>query len=340
LLKGWWKMSNAMRAGVSESIGEAVRILRAGGLVAFPTETVYGLGADASNSAAVRKIFAVKSRSATNPLIVHVADAAVARRYAATWPDAASKLAARFWPGPLTLVLPKQPLIVDEVTAGKPTVGLRVPDHRLTLELLKAFDGPLAGPSANRSTRVSPTTADHVRQELGDGVDLVLDGGPCTVGIESTVLDLSGTSPIILRPGGVLRDQIEREIGPVGMFSGHVSTGLPATSPGQHEIHYSPVVPAFWYLSDANYPVQQFIDARQSVVVLCITSSLHGVRRIQMPNTSPEYARRLYAALREADQAEISAILIELPPDQPAWAAVRDRLLRASRPFSEQENKI
>jgi len=325
---------------MSDLIGEAVRILRAGGLVAFPTETVYGLGADATNADAVKKIFAAKGRPATNPLIVHVADAAVAQRYAAAWPDAARKLAARFWPGPLTLVLPKHRSIVDEATAGKATVGLRVPDHRLTLELLKAFDGPLAGPSANRSTRVSPTTAGHVRQELGDRVDLVLDGGPCQVGIESTVLDLSGMSPTILRPGGVSREQIEQEIGPVGLFSGHLSADQPALSPGQHEIHYSPAAAAYWFTAGANYPVQQFIDARQSVAVISITPSGHGAHRIQMPDNPADYARRLYAALREADRAEISAILIELPPDQPAWAAVRDRLLRAARPFAEQENKI
>src|SRR3954452_8641218 len=196
-------------------IDRAVDILRAGGLVAFPTETVYGLGADAANPAAVRRIFAAKGRPPTNPLIVHVADVAAARRYAATWSDAAQTLAAVWWPGPLTLVVRRAPSIAPEVTAGRDTFGLRVPDHPLALELLRAFGGAVAAPSANRSNRVSPTTAEHVRQELGDAVDLVLDGGPCAVGIESTVLDLTGKVPAILRPGGVSRGQLEAILGKV-----------------------------------------------------------------------------------------------------------------------------
>src|SRR6185437_5916133 len=180
-------------------IERAAGILRAGGLVAFPTDTVYGLGADATNAAAVTKIFAVKGRPGTNPLICHVADESMARRYATTWPAAASRLAARFWPGPLTIVVPRAPSIVSGVTAGLNSVGLRAPDHKLTLELIRLFDGPVAGPSANRSNYVSPTTAQHVRDEFGDAIDMILDGGPCDVGIESTVLDLSGEQPTLLR---------------------------------------------------------------------------------------------------------------------------------------------
>jgi len=200
----------------SGGIQDAADLLRRGGLVAFPTETVYGLGADATNAEAVARIFAVKGRPATNPLIVHVADLETAKRYAATWSDAAQTLAAVWWPGPLTLVVPKTPEIVDAVSAGRPTVALRVPDHPVALELLRAFGGPVAAPSANRSTHVSPTTADHVRQELGDEVDIILDGGPCSVGIESTVLDLTGDRPVILRPGGVTRQKIEAIVGPGG----------------------------------------------------------------------------------------------------------------------------
>src|SRR4051812_23210036 len=170
------------------SVSEAVRLLRAGGLVAFPTETVYGLGADATSAAAVAKIFAAKGRPSTNPLIVHVADLETARRYAAEWNDAAQTLAAVWWPGPLTLVVPKKPEIVDAATAGRPTVALRVPDHPLALDLLRSFGGPVAAPSANKSTHVSPTTAQHVREELGDAVELVLDGGPGSGGIEATGL--------------------------------------------------------------------------------------------------------------------------------------------------------
>src|SRR5947199_1722271 len=187
-------MSNAL-------VQAAIVALRAGGLVAFPTETVYGLGADATNAEAVAKIFAAKGRPSTNPLIVHVADVPTARRYAAEWNDAAQALAAAWWPGPLTLVLRKNPVIVDAATAGRPTVALRVPDHPLALRLLQLFGGPVAAPSANKSNHVSPTTAGHVREELGDAVDVVLDGGPCSVGIESTVVDLTGKRPVVLRPG-------------------------------------------------------------------------------------------------------------------------------------------
>ena len=225
-------------------ITRAVQILRAGGLVAFPTETVYGLGADATNADAVRKIFAVKGRPITNPLICHVADAHVAQRYARDWPLAASRITERYWPGPLTIVLAKTAPIVSQATAGLNTVGLRAPNHPLALELLRAFDRALAGPSANKSTHVSPTTAQHVRDELGNQVDLILDGGPCAVGIESTVQDLSSDRPTILRPGGVSREQIEAFIGPVEMKSIVSATATPAMSPGQQALHYAPRVPA------------------------------------------------------------------------------------------------
>jgi len=196
-------------------IDRAVSILKAGGLVAFPTETVYGLGADARSSEAVLKIFAAKGRPPTNPLIVHVSGVAMAKLYAMEWPDTARRLAQKYWPGPLTLVLPRYRTIAPEVSAGLDTVGLRMPNHPLALELIQRFDGPIAAPSANRSNHLSPTTAQHVREELGDAVDLILDGGPCRVGIESTVLDLTGSQPMILRPGGITRAQIEKVIGPI-----------------------------------------------------------------------------------------------------------------------------
>src|SRR5437773_9527485 len=206
------------------AVAQAVSLLRSGGRVAFPTETVYGLGADATNADAVRKIFAVKGRPSTNPLICHVADEPVARRYARAWPLAASRITARYWPGPLTVVLAKTAGIVSEATAGLETVGLRAPNHPLALELLRAFGRPIVGPSANRSTHVSPTTAQHVRDEFGSEIELILDGGPCAVGIESTVLDLSTDRPAILRPGGVSRQQIEAVIGSVEMRSGVVTS--------------------------------------------------------------------------------------------------------------------
>src|SRR4051812_35429336 len=238
-------LAGRTRTPMSTEIAKAVQILKQGGLVAFPTETVYGLGADATNRSAIEKIFEAKGRPSTNPLIVHVADIALARKYAAQWPQAAQLLAEKFWPGPLTLVLPKSSAIVDLVSAGKNTVGLRVPNHPLALNLLNEFSGPLAAPSANRSTRVSPTTAEHVRYELGDAVDLILDGGPCTVGIESTVLDLTTTRPIILRPGAIIREQIQELIGPTDLFTGQTDPSKSASSPGQQALHYAPRAPAF-----------------------------------------------------------------------------------------------
>lgn len=325
---------------MAKPVNEAVRILRAGGLVAFPTETVYGLGADATRADAVRKIFAAKGRPSTNPLIVHVADRDIARRYATVWPEPAELLARAFWPGALTIILPKHPSIVDEATAGRNTVALRVPDHPLTLELLRAFDGPLAGPSANRSMRVSPTSAEHVRQELGDAVDLILDGGPCRVGIESTVVDLTRPQAAILRPGGVGNEQIERVIGPVEWRHATISPSVVSDSPGRHEIHYAPQTPAFWFDAGDAENLRKFLQKRdpQTVVVVSISRAAESwpIERIAMPPEAAAYARQLYASLRQADDSGVKTILIEMPPDESAWQAIRDRLLRASRPLAQR----
>ena len=332
-------------------VNKAVEILRAGGLVAFPTETVYGLGADATNSEAVRKIFAVKGRPATNPLIVHVADAGVARRYAAEWPVVAEQLAKAFWPGPLTLVVKKRDVIVNEATAGLGTVGLRCPDHRLALELLREFDGAVAAPSANRSTRVSPTTARHVRDELGEAVDFVLDGGACHVGIESTVLDLGGEVPTVLRPGAVTAEQISGVIGKVQAFKGLVGEAVAARSPGQHAKHYAPNASAYRFESKGIPRVAQWcrenldkswavlsieplgLDPAAADLLPIVGGSGRGPahRLILMPDGAKEYAKRLYATLRSLDQAGIEVIWVQMPPDETAWAAVRDRLMRATR---------
>jgi L-threonylcarbamoyladenylate synthase len=308
---------------------KAVSILRAGGLVAFPTETVYGLGADATNPSAIEKIFAAKGRPSTNPLIVHVADTATAQRYTTAWPPAASRLSSAFWPGPLTLVLPKAPSIAPRVTATLSTVGLRVPNHPLALKLLRAFDGPLAAPSANRSTRISPTTAAHVRAELKDEVDLILDGGPCTVGIESTVLDLTVNPPAILRPGAISREQIQSIIGPVSLAPVTKDSSTPAPSPGQHEIHYAPRTPAFRF-----DPSQRRAIPIGRVAVVTLDPRIESEVVIHMPATPHEYARRLYSVLRDLDGLNLPAIYIELPPDKPEWLAVRDRLRRATRPLT------
>ena len=323
----------------------AADTLRGGGLVAFPTETVYGLGADATNPRAVAKIFAAKGRPPTNPLIVHVADARTARRYAAGWSTEAARLAERFWPGPLTLVVPKSPAIADAVTAGLPAVGLRVPDHPLALELLRAFGGPVAAPSANRSNRVSPTTAEHVREEIGGAVDLVLDGGPCRVGIESTVLDLTDPQPAVLRPGSVTREQIEQVIGAVALRGGNTPAGEAAPSPGRHAVHYAPRAPAFRL---ARGPLPEALAAlrtvgtRGAIGLLCLPGGdggWGGYPIVTLPETPADYARALYAGLRQVDHALTQlpsrggTILVEMPPAGAAWEAVRDRIARATRPL-------
>jgi L-threonylcarbamoyladenylate synthase len=325
------------------TVATAASILRSGGLVAFPTETVYGLGADATNADAVRKIFAAKGRPSTNPLIAHVSDADIARRYCTSWPETASKLAAAFWPGPLTLVLPKVPAIVTDVSAGLGTVGLRVPNHPLALELLRAFNGPVAAPSANRSNHVSPTRAEHVREELGDSVDLILDGGPCAVGIESTVLDLASDRPRILRLGGASREAIESVIGPVDVFAGAVGHGTAAASPGQLALHYAPRARAIRFTTIERATVLSWWRARlqdRGAVVFFgggpdLFMHVPIRRRVEMPRDPDEYARQLYAVLRDVDRAGVETILVELPPDEPPWAAVRDRLTRATKAWPD-----
>jgi L-threonylcarbamoyladenylate synthase len=211
----------------------AAELLRAGRLVAIPTETVYGLAANALDEAAVQRIFAAKGRPRSSPLIVHIADLAMARELAREWPPQAEKLAERFWPGPLTIIVPKSDKVPDIVTAGLPGVALRMPAHPVALAVIRAAGIPLAAPSANRFTQLSPTTAQHVREALGDAVDLIVDGGPCSVGIESTVISMTGPVPRILRPGMISRTQIEEVIGPV-------ESGAGEESPGQHPKHYSP----------------------------------------------------------------------------------------------------
>jgi L-threonylcarbamoyladenylate synthase len=298
-------------------LDRAVELLRDGKLVAFPTETVYGLGADATNESAIRGVYDVKGRPATNPLICHVAGETVAVRYAKWWPATAHEIAKAFWPGPITIVVEKTTDITDLATAGGSTVGLRAPNHPLTLELLRRFDRPLAGPSANRSTRVSPTTAAHVREELGDKVDLILDGGPCTVGIKSTVLDLTADHPAILRPGHITRAQIEDVIGPVLYEHRVIRMTATQTSPGQQAVHYAPQTPAYRFERSQRH----LIDATRAAVIDCDPDPI-------------AYARTMYERLRALDSQKLRAIYVEMPPDEPRWLAVRDRLVRATKPLS------
>ena len=303
-------------------IAQAVALLRAGQLVAFPTETVYGLGANALDPAAVERIFAAKGRPPTSPLIVHVADVAMARSLALVWPETAEKLAAHFWPGPLTLVVPKRSVICGRITAGLPTVGLRMPRHPVALALLREAGFPIVAPSANPFTGLSPTTADHVRESLGNRVALVLDGGPCEVGIESTVVSVAGTEPVLLRPGMVSRQAIENLIGPVRV-PGAFAAETPHQAPGQHPRHYSPRTPLL-LATPENLPQ----NGRGVYVYWSTPSSSYP--SVGLPNDPAGYGSRLYGTLHELDHQHWEWIAVEPPPTGPAWLAIRDRLTRAA----------
>ncbi len=311
----------------SGEIEHAARLLRAGRLVAFPTETVYGLGANALDAEAVARIYAVKRRPATSPLIVHVASIEMAQSLVANWQEIAERLARRFWPGPLTLVLEKQlekpPVIPSIVTAGLPTVGLRMPAHPIALALIRAAGVPLAAPSANRFTELSPTTADHVRRGLGTDIDYILDGGPCSVGIESTVLSLVGPGPVLLRPGGISRTELEAIVGPVASAPEAQAGAHP--SPGMHPRHYSPRTPLL-LVKDGKLPDQgQGIYLQHQRL-----PSRESVRTIQMPADAADYGAALYEILHQADAGNYNWIAVDLPPNAPDWEAVHDRLRRAA----------
>lgn len=321
-------------------ISAAVTRLRAGGLVAFPTETVYGLGADALNDASVRRVFSLKGRPSANPLIVHVADASMAREVVAQWPPEAQRLADAFWPGPLSIVLPRAPHVPGSVTGGGDSVAVRCPDHPLTLRLLREFGGPLVGPSANLSGRVSPTTAAHVREAFSPDDVQVLDGGECAVGIESTVLSLLGGEARILRPGIIGPEQIASVIGRGVLYEVDTapSAGAPLLSPGLLASHYAPAARAV--LADAHTILKMGRDAAGQIVALAISEfTLPPPHRIiPMPDAPDDYARVMYTALRMADRSRVSIIAIETPPpgesdeDRAIWRAVLDRLARAAAP--------
>lgn len=293
---------------------------------------MYGLGADASNELAVRRIFAVKGRPSNHPLIVHVASTAVARRWAASWPPQAERLAEAFWPGPLTLIVKRSALASDAVTGGQETVGLRVPDHPLALELLRVFDGGVAAPSANRFGRVSPTTAKHVRDELGDDVELVLEGGACRVGVESTIVDLSGPAPRLLRPGGVPREAVERVLGTEVPLASHATD---VRAPGMLASHYAPRA-GLWLVTQATLAdeVAKRLSSGSKVAVVAPTGTAipEGVTRFEVPDDDAGYARALYATLREVDERGLDVVLAVPPAESGVGLAVVDRLRRASAP--------
>lgn len=305
----------------------ALAALRAGDVIGLPTETVYGLAADARDATAVAKIFALKGRPADHPLIVHVADAHCLADWASEIPDAARRLAEAFWPGPLTMILKKRADVPATVTGGQDTVGLRCPAHPLALELLRAFAGGLAAPSANRFGHISPTSAQHVRDEFGAAVPIVLDGGDCEVGIESTIIDLSGAAPRILRPGRVSPDQIEAVVG-------YAAVGGDAASPrapGTLDKHYAPRTATQLQSRaqvEANAREQDALGKR--VLVLALKELPAGCEGLVLPDDARAYAHGLYAALRELDARHAHLLLVEKPPEGKDWDAVQDRLRRSA----------
>ncbi len=314
--------------------------MQRGELVAIPTETVYGLAAHALDADAVARVFAAKARPAWNPLIVHVPDEASARSLCAEWPDVAAHLARAFWPGPLTLVLRKAAHVPDIVTAGGPTVAVRVPAHPVALALLAAAGFPIAAPSANRFTQLSPTTAQHVVDALGEHAPMILDGGPCAVGIESTVLDLTVDPPMVLRPGHLSRDELARTLGrEVRVRLANVTTAEAHRSPGLSERHYAPRADVWLVDPSEREQVQRSVDdlpagSEHRVGLLSIGHglTLEGVQhRRTLPDAPAAYAQALYAALHTLDAVGCTLIVVERPPQTAAWEAVNDRLRRSTR---------
>ena len=333
-------------AATPRAIAQAVDLLRAGDLVGLPTETVYGLGGDALNPEAARRIFAAKDRPADHPLIVHLPDAEQLPRWASSIPKEAIALARAFWPGPLTMILKRAPGVPDEVTGGQDTVGLRVPSHPVALALLKAFDSGIAAPSANRFGRISPTTAGHVQQELGERVAMILDGGACDVGIESTIIDLSRSTPEILRPGAITADQIAAVIGRQPRLRGDAEPAAPAEEAaprvsGALAAHYAPRTP-LQLVEPAVLlgALAQSLAAGLRIVVLARTLARPeqgSVHWQQAPLDAAAYAHDLYATLRDLDAAGADLLLVEAPPPAAEWRAIRDRLGRAAVGSGEQD---
>jgi len=314
----------------SFELDKAVAILKRGGLVAFPTETVYGLGADAGNPDAIRKLYAAKGRPADHPVIVHLADAAQLTQWSREITPAANKLAQRFWPGPLTLILRRTPDVSDALTGGQDTIALRIPSHPMAHALLVKFGGGIAAPSANRFGHVSATTAQHVREEFGASVELVLDGGQSEVGIESTIVDVTGVQPVLLRPGHISAREIEVAAG--------VALGSPQANspraPGTLAAHYAPNTPLLVMEGDLMLELAATLARRGKSVAVLARSTLQpllpGLKWIAAPHPAQAYAHDLYANLRALDAQGCDAILVEQLPQQPEWAAVNDRLGRAA----------
>jgi L-threonylcarbamoyladenylate synthase len=309
-------------------IEEAVETLRAGDLVAFPTETVYGLGANASNPAAVRKIFEVKGRPPDHPVIVHLDNPRYLHRWVANVPPAAERLAGMFWPGPLTLILSKADHVNDIVTGGQDSIGIRIPSHPMAQQLLTAFGGGIAAPSANRYGHLSPTKPEHVRDEFGDAVRVLLDGGDSPIGLESTIVSCINDELRLLRPGSITRSQIEAVVGELAVG------GTAPRAPGDRALHYAPstpleIVPA----DDLEARAAEMVARQEKVAVLAMRPPLHTTRFMTWINAGKKpgaYAHNLYNHLRTLDRAGCVRILVQELPQDERWAAILDRLQHAS----------
>ncbi len=319
-----------MKHGNSKQINEALAFLKAGELVALPTETVYGLGADAKNPAALSKIFLAKERPFTHPLIVHLAGPAQLSQWASVLPQAVKPLAEAFWPGPLTLILKKQPWVSDLLTGGQDSIGLRIPAHPMAQALLQAFGSGIAAPSANRFTHLSPTTAQAVREELGAKVACILDGGPCEVGLESTILDLSRDRPIILRPGMISASEIETVLQKPLSLSKEQAPHVPGSGP----LHYAPETQV--HLVSSTGPSSFLSSLRPHDLPLVILTQKkpaferEGIQWIVMAEQPQRYAQDLYQTLRALDKQGFKKIVVETPPHDPGWEAIHDRLRKAA----------
>lgn len=319
-------------------IETAVQALRDGELVAFPTETVYGLGANAQNPAAVRKIFEAKGRPVSHPVIVHLDSPRFLHRWVREVPETATKLAERFWPGPLTMVMPRAPNVHDIVTGGQDTVAIRVPSHPMAQQLLTAFGGGIAAPSANRYGKLSPTRAEHVREELGDTVKVILDGGECQIGLESTIVSFEGPSVRLLRPGAVTAAQIRQVVGELLIGADLQSPRVPGGTPS----HYAPTTPmAIVPSGEVDAHAASLSEGGRRVAVLAQRLPLKSHKYVTWINAGrrPEqYGHDLYANLRTLDKAGCQQILVQDVPDGEAWDAIRDRLRRAASTLSQSDD--
>lgn len=324
-------------APAPEAIARAAAVIRAGGLVAMPTETVYGLAGNALAPESIARIYAAKARPSHNPLIAHVADAAQAQALAAEWPEMARALAARFWPGPLTLVVRRKAIVPTALTAGLDTFGVRVPDHPVALALIRAAGVPLAAPSANRFTEVSPVTAAQVARGLGDAVDLILDAGHTRVGIESSVVDVSGGRPVLLRPGMITQQELEAVVGPVSRHRGVTHDREARPAPGMVARHYAPRAQVRLVAAGTLRAAVDTVRRDDASALLgALTRSVEAVEGLRFARRLPAepngYAAALYDALHDADAAGCTVLFIETVPDDTAWEAIRDRLTRAAHP--------